>query len=121
MGTSASNLAPAGMADQGLEARGSGALQHARAGQKYLWLKACQGLIYTGLASAALQASMLCLCQHFNATCRCRPLDQTHSQAVPRHLWEHILVRYTVLSCVLSKASFPAACCIWLTSSVFCR
>ncbi|KAL0056141.1 hypothetical protein WJX82_008075 [Trebouxia sp. C0006] len=36
MGTSASNLAPAGMADQGLDvsARGSGALQHARADDK---------------------------------------------------------------------------------------
>ncbi len=55
MGTSASNLAPAGMADQGLEvsARGSGALQHARAGQQHLRLKACQGLIYTSLGSAA--------------------------------------------------------------------
>ena len=41
MGTSASNLAPAGMADQGLDvsARGSGALQHARAGQKHLGSK----------------------------------------------------------------------------------
>ena len=53
MGTSASNLAPAGMAHQGLEARGSGALQHARAGWKPLRLKACQGLICTGLGLAA--------------------------------------------------------------------
>ena len=54
MGTSASNLAPAGMAHHGLEARGS-ALQHARAGRKLLRLKACQGLICTGsrLGSAA--------------------------------------------------------------------
>ncbi len=54
MGTSASNLAPAGMADQGLEvsARGSGAVQHARAGQKHSRLKACQGLSYTGFVSA---------------------------------------------------------------------
>lgn len=55
MATSADNLARARMADQGLDmsARGSGALQHARAGQTHLRLKACQGLIYTGLVSAA--------------------------------------------------------------------
>ena len=61
---------------------------------------------------------MLCLCQQFNATCRCRPLYQHHSQPVPCHLWEHILLRYTGLSCVLLNNILP--CCQLHMNELLC-